>query len=72
MYGPDYKSMVIWPPKRILTAKAPQTICFAANGNFAAPSSVGQYYFVIYDGSGNLPKNGTFPTGAGVILAMRI
>ena len=27
-----------------------------------------QYYFVIYDESGNLLKNGTFPTGAGVIL----
>ena len=59
---PDYKSIVIWPPKRILTARAPETICFAANGNFAAPSSVGRYYFVIYDGSGNLLK--AFPTGA--------
>ena len=65
---PDYKSMVIWPPKKILPVRAPATICFAANGNFAAPSQVGRYYFVIYDESGNLLKNGTFPTGAGVIL----
>ena len=32
-----------------------------------SPSTVGRYYFLIFDKSGNVLKNGTYPTGAGVI-----
>ena len=43
--------------------------CFAENhsGDFVTPSTDGRYYFLIFDKSGNVLKNGTYPTGAGVI-----
>ena len=64
---PDYQNMVSSSPRDMLKVRAPGSICFAANGNFAIPSQASAYYFLIFDKSGKLIKNGTYNRQVGAV-----